>query len=238
VRSATIGCDTCDSGRLDDYDAAAFGERAGWNDHYPRTFGERAGWNDHYPRTFGERAGWNDHHPRTFGERAGRNDHYPRAFGERAGWNDHYPRTFGERAEKAIRRIPMRTPLFAIVAVLFATIPTAALADFAYTFQVPTSVSNIPSGATIQAICRLYPSQNGAGSPLAEGSSQSVNATNGIYSGTLTVKTSASAKPGSYMCFLVVSNNSGATWMNVVNGSAGMPQAGWTGKMYAIVNLP
>jgi hypothetical protein len=131
----------------------------------------------------------------------------------------------------------MRRSIFAIlVSIAAAFVPAAALADYAYTFQIPATASNLPAGATVQAACQLFSGPNGSGGQIGYGTSQTVSSSNGTYSGTFTVASSAPSKPGSYTCYLMIS--AGGKMINLINGTPTNPQSGWTGTMATTVNLP
>jgi len=132
----------------------------------------------------------------------------------------------------------MRTFGLAFMTLLLAAaMPSAALADYAYTFHVPATVSNLPAGAVVAVECNLWAGPNRSGEFLAgQTSGAGVAAVNGSYSGTFTVKVSTTSAPGSYGCWLLISI--GPTIINIVDGSPTKPQPGWTGTMLASGNLP
>jgi hypothetical protein len=118
-----------------------------------------------------------------------------------------------------------------------AALPSAAFADYQYTFQVPATLSNVPAGAGIQVECNMWAGPNRSGAQVAaQTSGNPVTATNGTYSGTFVVKASSTTAPGSYACWLLVS--SGNSSLNIVNGTPANPSPGWTGTMMTGGNLP
>ena len=117
-----------------------------------------------------------------------------------------------------------------------AALPSAAFADYQYTFQVPATLSNLPAGAGIQVECKMWAGPNRSGAQVAAQTSGSpVTPTNGAYSGTFVVKESSPTAPGSYACWLLV--YVGGTLLNIVNGTPTNPSAGWTGTMMTSGNL-
>lgn len=132
----------------------------------------------------------------------------------------------------------MRTFPSALFAALVAVaVPSIALADYSYTFNIPAAVNNVPAGANVQAECSLYPGPNGSGQQLQTGTSTTVPSANGAYSGTFTVKVSSTAKPASYACWLMVWG-AGNSLVNIQNGTPTNPVPGWTGTMYTAANIP
>jgi hypothetical protein len=120
-------------------------------------------------------------------------------------------------------------------------LPSVALADYTYTFTIPVQVSNLPATATlVQVECALYAGPNGNGSGATLGgapTSQNATPVNGSYSGSFTVKASSPTQPGSYACWLLVWDASNHA-INIVNGAATNPVAGWQGPMFVGKNLP
>jgi hypothetical protein len=111
----------------------------------------------------------------------------------------------------------------------------AAFADYAYTFKVPVTVSNLPPGAILQISCGLYSGSNGTGKTVASVLGGGPTVTNGSYSGTVTIATSAPTAPGSYACQLFISL--GSNHINFAGGTY-TPQPGWTGTMSVTGNVP
>lgn len=115
----------------------------------------------------------------------------------------------------------------------------AALADYGYAFSIPATLTNLPAGSVATALCNLYTGPNGSGNVLAnQRPSQAVRV--GVsYSGTFTVSASSSTKPGSYKCWIAITEPGTlfATY-NIQNGDPSSPQAGWTGTMVTTANLP
>jgi hypothetical protein len=130
----------------------------------------------------------------------------------------------------------MRTFVSAIAAALLTVMPMAALADYAYTFQVPVTATNLPANSFLQALCTVFSGPLGAGSTLSFGTSQNAKLSNGGFSGTLAVAVSSPAKPGSYQCVALV--KSGASNLNLNNGDPKSPTAGWSGTMQTTANIP
>jgi hypothetical protein len=112
----------------------------------------------------------------------------------------------------------------------------AAFADYAYTFQVPVSVSNLPAGSSVQVECNMWAGPNHTGAQVAAGTSTTIAAPNGSYSGTLTVKDTATTAPGSYACWVMVWLGNSA--INLTNGNPPGPAPSWTGTMVISANLP
>ena len=131
----------------------------------------------------------------------------------------------------------MRRFLSAIVAVFLTAVPTGVFADYAYTFQVPVTASNLPANTGLQAICILFSGALGGGSTLGFGTSPNAKLTNGGYSGSLTVTASSpTTKAGSYQCIALV--KSGANNLNLVGTDPKAPAAGWSGTMQTTANIP
>ncbi len=129
----------------------------------------------------------------------------------------------------------MRISVALAVAIATLLVPSVALADVSYTFQVPIAVSNLPSGAAVQAACAVYSGTNGSGSQLKYATSSASAVTGGSFSGTLSVSLTSPAKPASYQCYMMVYN--GGKIVNLVNGNATSPADGWTGTMVTTANL-
>jgi hypothetical protein len=130
----------------------------------------------------------------------------------------------------------MRTFLSTLVAVFLTAIPAAVFADYAYTFQVPVTASNLPANTGLQATCILFSGALGGGSTLSFGTSPNAKLTNGGYSGSLTVTASSATKPGSYQCIVLV--KSGANNLNLVGTDPKAPASGWSGTMQTTANIP
>jgi hypothetical protein len=132
----------------------------------------------------------------------------------------------------------MRYFAFVLATLLIAAaMPSTAFADWAYTFQVPVTVSNLPAGSALQVECHLWAGLNRSGATLAaqtSGAAQVIVNT-GSYSGTITVKASSPTAPASYGCWLEI--YVGSTMANIVNGTPTNPSPGWTGTMLVTGNL-
>jgi hypothetical protein len=133
----------------------------------------------------------------------------------------------------------MRNFVFGFIAMLVvAAAPVAALADYAYTFQVPATLNNLPAGAIVWVECNTYSGVNASGTMLSEGQGSGTPA-NGSYSNTITVKLSSTTKPASYECWLQVSPGGSSTaYMNIQNGLPNVPATGWTGTQFTIGAIP
>lgn len=116
-----------------------------------------------------------------------------------------------------------------------AAMPVAALADYTYTFLVPATLSNLPSGTGVQIECSVYNGKGGSGAQLATGTSNTVPSTNGAYTGTFTVKVNSATAPASYGCWLLVWSGNSA--INIVGGNPSNPVSGWTGTMLTTGNI-
>jgi hypothetical protein len=117
-----------------------------------------------------------------------------------------------------------------------AAIPSVALADISYTFNVPVAVTNLSKGSNITVECSVYNAQNGQGTQLATGTaSLGFSTTNGVSSGTAAVPVSSPTLPVSYKCWFLVYN--GSTVLNIVNGTPENPQPGWKGNMLTSGNF-
>ena len=124
----------------------------------------------------------------------------------------------------------MHTFYSAILAVLLVASPTLAqAASYEYTFHVPVTVSNLPSGATIRVECNLFDDQ---GFKRVGATGQMVTSTNGGYSGTLsaTVPFQQGMNLKEYQCLLEVYSAANGALINLTTPALA-PVAGWSGKM-------
>jgi hypothetical protein len=128
------------------------------------------------------------------------------------------------------------TAFAAIVAA--AAIPSVALADVSYTFNVPVTLSNLTPSQVAYVDCNLYSGTNGGGTLLGGGEGAPIPVTaNGSYSGTYTVVESSPTLPASYRCWIIVTAKGSSTTLNIINGRPDAPQPGWTGTMLTSGNF-
>jgi hypothetical protein len=135
----------------------------------------------------------------------------------------------------------MRYLAFALLPILVvAAPPSAALAAYTFTIQVPVKVNNLPPGATVSVECMLYKNANGTG--LMDGVVPGRSTAN---SGTYSVQMhTPNTQPGSYQCWVLVVeggiiNFTGGDPANAsMVGKTLSPAPGWTGTMSIIGKLP
>lgn len=115
--------------------------------------------------------------------------------------------------------------------------PVAASANVTYTFAVPVSAKQLPSGSSLVATCTVFAGANGAGAVLGSAATLPLSQVNGAFTGNANVALSIATPGASYKCFLLVYQ--GAATGQPINisvssatltASGGTMPPGWSGN--------